>query len=159
MSPPTPAEPAEPVDPPHPVGSRYRVGVDLVGVARLARLVDEQPGIAETIFTARELAYCAGKRRREEHLAARFAAKEAVLKAFGTGLGQRMCWTDVEIVNEVLGRPRVCLRGEVAAWAERSGLTDLDVSLSHTADLAIAQAVAVWQRHPAADGERGEDGP
>ena len=133
------------------------MGVDLVSVARLARLLAEQPEIAESIFTARELAYCAGKRRRVEHLAARFAAKEAVLKAFGTGLGQRMHWTEVEIVNEAVGRPRVCLRGEVAAWAERRGLTDLDVSLSHTADLAIAQAVAVWRRHPAPGGEQAAD--
>jgi holo-[acyl-carrier protein] synthase len=106
------------------------------------------------LYTGRELAYCLGKRRRFEHLAARFAAKEAVLKAFGTGLGQRMRWTDVEVVTSVTGRPRVCLYGEVAAWAQRQGLADLDVSLSHTADLAIAQAVAVWGRLPdAASGE------
>jgi holo-[acyl-carrier protein] synthase len=84
-------------------------------------------------------------------MAARFAAKEAVLKAFGTGLGQRMRWTDVEIVNELTGRPRVHLHGEVAAWARRRGMTDpdtfLDVSLSHTDGLAVAQAVAVWDEH------------
>lgn len=140
MSPPKQADPAL-----NPTESRYRVGVDIVGVARITRLLAEQPEIAATLFTPRELAYCAGKRRRDEHLAARFAAKEAVLKAFGTGLGQRMRWTDVEIINEALGRPRVCLHGEVAAWAQRRGLTDLDVSLSHTAELAIAQAVAVWR--------------
>ena len=111
----------------------------------MARLISEQPGILDTLFTARELAYCLGKRRRDEHLAARFAAKEAVLKAFGTGLGQRMRWTDVEIVVELSGRPRVSLHGEVAALAQRRGLTDLDVSLSHTAGLALAQAVAVWE--------------
>ena len=125
---------------------RVRVGVDIVGVERVARLVIENPGSLDVLFTRRELAYCLGKRRRYEHLAARFAAKEAVLKAFGTGLGQRMRWTDVEIVNGVTGRPRVCLYGEVAVWAQQRGLADLDISLSHTADLAIAQAVAVWGR-------------
>jgi len=110
----------------------------------MARLGAENPGIHETIFTGLELRYCRGKRRANEHLAARFAAKEAVLKALGTGLGQRMRWTDVEIVNGVLGRPLVRLHGEVAAWARREGLSDLDVSLSHTADLAVAQALAVW---------------
>ena len=105
----------------------------------------ENPGSLDELFTGREQAYCLGKRRRYEHLAARFAAKEAVLKAFGTGLGQRMRWTDVEVVNGVLGRPQVCLYGEVAAWAQQRGLADLDVSLSHTADLAIAQAVVVWE--------------
>jgi holo-[acyl-carrier protein] synthase len=97
-----------------------------------------------TLFTARELRYCDGKRRRYEHLAARFAAKEAVLKAFGTGISQRMRWTDVEVVNERSGRPRVRLDGAVASFAERHGLRQLDVSLSHTEDLAVAHAVAVW---------------
>jgi len=125
-----------------------RVGVDLLPVARMARLAAENPGIQETIFTGLELRYCQGKRRATEHLAARFAAKEAVLKALGTGLGQRMRWTDVEIVNGVLGRPMVRLYGAVAAWARRAGLSDVDVSLSHTSELAVAQAVAVWTAPP-----------
>lgn len=133
-----------------PPEARYRVGVDIVPVARVERLATENPGILETVFTDRERAYCLGKRRQYEHLAARFAGKEAVLKAFGTGMGQRMRWTDVEIVNTVLGRPRVHLHGEVAAWAERNGLSDLDISLSHTAELAIAQVIAVL------DGQRDE---
>jgi len=120
------------------------VGVDIVPVERLARLVTEHPTSIDTLFTRREQAYCLGKRRGHEHLAARFAAKEAVLKAFGTGLGQRMRWTDVEIVNDVLGRPRVFLDGEVARLAQRRGLVAVDVSLSHTAELAIAQVVAIW---------------
>jgi holo-[acyl-carrier protein] synthase len=127
-----------------PARPRIRVGVDLTKVDRIARLVNENPGILETLFTDRELTYCQGKRRCHEHMAARFAAKEAVLKAFGTGLGQRMRWTDVEIVNGITGRPRVYLYGEVAAWAQRHGLADLDISLSHTEDLAIAQVVVVW---------------
>jgi holo-[acyl-carrier protein] synthase len=122
-----------------------RVGVDLLPVARMARLATEQPEIRETIFTDLELRYCMGKRRAFEHMAARFAAKEAVLKALGTGLGQRMRWTDVEIVVGVLGRPQVRLHGEVADWARRRRLAQLDVSLSHTAELALAQAVAVWE--------------
>lgn len=134
--------PAPPEDAAVP-SARVRVGVDLVSVARVARLLDEQPGIADTLFTGREQRYCDGKRRRVEHLAARFAAKEAVLKAFGTGVGPRMRWTDVEIVNTPLGRPRVHLHGAVADVAARKGLQELDISLSHTAELAVAQVVAV----------------
>jgi holo-[acyl-carrier protein] synthase len=82
-------------------------------------------------------------------MAARFAAKEAVLKAFGTGLGHDMRWTDIEVVNENSGRPRVHLHGEVARWASAHGLVDpattLALSLSHTDQFAIAQVVAVWQ--------------
>jgi holo-[acyl-carrier protein] synthase len=121
------------------------VGVDIVRVDRVARLLTEHPGSLDTLFTPREQTYCLGKRRCHEHLAARFAAKEAVLKAFGTGLGQGMRWTDVEVVNDVLGRPRVYLAGEVAVLAQRRGLLDVDVSLSHTPELAIAHAVAVWR--------------
>jgi len=120
-----------------------RVGLDVLPVARMARLSRENPGIQDTIFTGRELLYCLGKRRSFEHLAARFAAKEAVLKALGSGLGQRMRWTDVEIVNGLLGRPVARLYGEVEALAQRRGLRDLDVSISHTSELAMAQALAV----------------
>lgn len=123
---------------------RVRVGVDVLEVDRLARLVTDNPGITDTLFTEREHTYCLAKRRRYEHMAARFAAKEAVLKAFGTGMGQRMRWTDVEVVNGVTGKPLIHLHGEVAAWARAHGLADLDVSLSHTTTVAIAQVVAVW---------------
>ena len=87
----------------------------------MARLVAENPGILEAVFTQREVEYGLGTRRWHEHLSARFGAKEAVLKAFGTGLGRRMCWTDVEIVHDAAGRPRVCLHGAVADWAQRHG--------------------------------------
>ena len=112
----------------------------------MERLARENPGIHEAIFTGPELAYCLGKRRSAEHLAARFAAKEAVLKALGSGLGQRMRWTDVEIVTGVLGRPMVRLHGAVEAFARRCGVTDVDVSLSHTAEVAVAHALAVGRR-------------
>jgi holo-[acyl-carrier protein] synthase len=125
------------------VRGKIRVGLDVLPVARMARLARENPGIQETIFTRLELGYCLGKRRSAEHLAARFAAKEAVLKALGSGLGQRMRFTDVEIVSGVLGRPQVRLHGEVKAFAERQGLLDLDVSLTHTSELAMAHALAV----------------
>jgi holo-[acyl-carrier protein] synthase len=125
---------------------RLRVGVDVVGVARLERLVRDDEERQATLFTRRELDYCGGKRRQYEHLAARFAAKEAVLKAFGTGISQRMRWTDVEVVNERSGRPRIVLDGAVADFARRHGLRDLDVSLTHTEDIALAQAVTLWER-------------
>ena len=112
----------------------------------MARLVSENAGILDVLFTGREQDYCLGKRRAHDHMAGRFAAKEAVLKALGTGLGQRMQWTDVEIVPGLKGRPEVCLHGEVAAWAEERGLADVDVSVAHSAGMAVAQALAVWDR-------------
>jgi holo-[acyl-carrier protein] synthase len=128
--------------------------VDIVGVDRVARLVTENEGILDVLFTDREQRYCLAKRRSHERMAGRFAAKEAVLKAFGTGIGPRMRWTDVEIVPGRRGRPEVCLRGQVAAWAERRGLVDVDVSVSHSAGVAVAQALAVW-REEEEDSRRG----
>lgn len=130
-------------------GPRLGIGVDLLPVSRMARLTAENPGIDEEIFTARELRYCLGKRRCFEHMAARFAAKEAVLKALGSGLGQRMRWTDVEIATGVLGRPQARLHGDVEEWARQRGLAQIDVSLSHTGELALAQAMVVWGTPPA----------
>ena len=123
---------------------RVRVGVDLVGVERLEQVVRDDDERRQRLFTPGELSYCRGKRREYEHLAARFAAKEAVLKAFGTGISQRMRWTEVEVLNERSGRPHIRLSGAVASFAERRGLRELDVSLSHTEGLALAHAVAVW---------------
>ena len=118
--------------------------MDAVGVERLERLLGEHPAGAEEIFTARELEYCRSRRRCNEHLAARFAAKEAVLKAFGTGISRRMRWTEVEVVNDEFGRPEVHLDGAVAEYARRHGLAELDVSLTHTGGLAIAHATSLW---------------
>jgi holo-[acyl-carrier protein] synthase len=127
-----------------PPSLRIRVGVDIVGVERVTRLLSDDDAILDKMLTEGERDYCAGKRQQYAHVAARFAAKEAVLKAFGTGIARRMAWTDVEIVKGRGGRPEVRLHGEVAAWAARRGLADVDVSLSHSAGLAVAQAIAVW---------------
>ncbi len=127
---------------------RLGVGIDAVKVERVERLLTEHPDRSADIFTERELTYCRSKRRAADHLAARFAAKEAVLKAFGTGVAQRMRLTEVEVVNDAGGRPRVNLAGTVAQFARRRGLADLDVSLSHTDGLAIAHAVSLWAREP-----------
>jgi holo-[acyl-carrier protein] synthase len=136
-------------------GGSIRVGVDIVGVDRVARLLEESKGLLDELFSPREQAYCLARRgARDVHLAARFAAKEAVLKAFGTGLASRMRWTDVEILKERSGRPAVELHGEVAALAERRGLTELDVSVSHSEGLAVAHAVAVWRERDALPPDR-----
>jgi len=123
--------------------ARSSVGADLVEVRRIARLAAEPTGLTGVLTTA-ELATCRGRPRPAEHMAGRFAAKEAVLKALGTGLADGMRWTDVEVVNDAHGRPEVVLHGAAAALAAANGLAAVDVSISHTADLAMAQAVATW---------------
>jgi holo-[acyl-carrier protein] synthase len=131
----------------HPPDFRVRVGVDLVSVDRLEGILRDHPRAATTLFTKDELAYCHGRRRAGDHLAARFAAKEAVLKALGTGISQRMRWTDVEVVNEPgTGRPRINLAGAAESFGRRRGLEQLEVSLSHTGGLALAHVLTVWRR-------------
>lgn len=117
--------------------SRIFVGVDVASVGQLSALMAEQPTIAAEIFTERELAYASGRVRRDEHLAARFAAKEAVFKALGKGVA----WRDVEVVNGVSGRPRLRLRGAADAAAVAKGIDGMDISLSHSGGVAIAFVV------------------
>jgi holo-[acyl-carrier protein] synthase len=125
---------------------RVAVGVDLVEIARVRSLLQEHPGAASEIFTPAELRYCDGKRERLAHLAARFAAKEAVLKALGTGLGPGMRWTDVEVRNDRHGQPRIHLGGRVAERAP--GNAQAQVSLSHTRSQALAHVVLLFVGDP-----------
>jgi holo-[acyl-carrier protein] synthase len=128
---------------PQPVSLTVQVGVDIVGVERVSRLLASHPGAVDELFTPAEQAYCRGKRRADEHFAGRFAGKEAVLKAVGTGLRRRMRWADIEILSGDAGRPTVALHGEVAAQAERRGIRQVQISISHSDGLALAHAVAV----------------
>jgi holo-[acyl-carrier protein] synthase len=132
------------------------IGVDLVEVARIARLTSGPIGLAG-VLTVRELEYCSTRKRPDEHIAGRFAAKEAVLKALGTGRTGDVRWTDVEVLNDDAGRPIVHLHGASAARAWRFGLLSLAVSITHTADLAMAQAVAAWQADPPTPGQEHPD--
>jgi holo-[acyl-carrier protein] synthase len=131
---------------PRPAEPVLRVGVDAVGVERVRTVIGSDDDRRRSIFTQREIDHCRGRRREHEHLAARFAAKEAVLKAFGTGVSRRMRFTDVEVLNERSGRPRVVLDGAVAEFARNHGLAQLDVSLTHTEGLAVATAITAWER-------------
>jgi holo-[acyl-carrier protein] synthase len=126
------------------VPAAVSVGVDIVDVPRMARILRGEHA-AERLLTAAEIAYCRSRpAATAQHAAARFAAKEAVLKAFGTGLSDGMRWIDIEVVNDCAGRPAVRLHRQARAIAARRGLASLEISLSHTADLAIAHAVALW---------------
>lgn len=117
-------------------------GVDIVEVERIARAVERQGDrLLRRLFTPAEIAYCdASEPHRATRQAARFAAKEAVLKAFGIGL-RMVRWTDVEVVRDGQGRPSVRLSGRLAELAAERGATRIHLSLSHTRNYAIAQVV------------------
>lgn len=117
------------------------VGLDLVEVARVRSALARRPGFAERVFTDHERDSPAGGARAVQRLAARFAAKEATMKALGVGLGA-FALRDVEVVTDADGRPSVVLHGAASACAERLGVGALAVSLSHTSTYASAVVLA-----------------
>ena len=124
--------------------SVFSHGIDMVDCRRLAAMIGRhRDRFLKRVFTAAELEYCQGKKRRIEHLAGRFAAKEAVLKVLGTGLREGMNWTDVEILNEPSGQPKVHLAGRCRQIAAGKGIASILVSISHIQTHAIASAIGV----------------
>ena len=118
-------------------------GIDMVDCRRLAQVIQRHgQRFMDRVFTASERQYAHGKKRRMEHLAGRFAAKEAVLKLLGTGLIRGMKWTDIEIVNEPSGQPKVKLSGRCLELARQKGIDEVMISISHIETHAIASAIA-----------------
>lgn len=117
-------------------------GIDLVDIARVARMVqDHGQHFLDRCFTPAEQAYCLGPKRRYEHLAGRFAAKEAILKVLGTGWRAGIAWTDMEILNDPQGKPEVRLTGLCAELASQQGITRWHLSISHIDTHAMASAI------------------
>ena len=122
----------------------YGIGIDVVEVDRIATAIERhgEPFLAR-LFTDSERVYCAAQKRPALHYAARFAAKEAVSKALGTGIGGEAGWLDLEIVRDSAGAPKLILHGAAAKFAKLKGIPEIQISLSHAKDYAAANAVAV----------------
>lgn len=116
------------------------VGIDVAEIDRFAEALERTPGLAERLFTARERELASGEPRGIASLAARFAAKEAVAKALGAPAG--LSWLDAEVMTEPSGRPRLTVKGTVAARAAELGVAHWHLSLSHDAGVASAVVVA-----------------
>ncbi len=116
-----------------------RVGTDLIEIARIRRSLDRYAGFRDRCFTHAEQAYCDSRPNPAESYAGRFAGKEAVGKALGFGVARAFAWKEVEIVGRP--KPSVTLYGRLAAAAERTGVSGIDLSMTHSRELA--QAVAV----------------
>jgi holo-[acyl-carrier protein] synthase len=115
-----------------------RLGLDLIEIARVRRALERHgDGFRDRCFTAAEQAYCEGRANPAQHYAGRFAAKEAVGKALGTGV--HFTWKEIEISGRP--KPGVHLSGRTAAAAERLGAAQIDVSMTHSRELAAAVAV------------------
>ena len=115
-----------------------RAGVDLVDTEVFRRRFEGNDDVLCEVFSQSELDYCRAQARPWLHLAARFAAKEATLKALSTGLAGAMAWRDVEVTRDAAGAPELVFHGAVAAALSREKLTQSSVSLSHTDTHAIA---------------------
>jgi len=120
----------------------YGIGVDIVEIARFERFLREgNDSLFQRLFTPAEMAYCAGRKHAAQHYALRFAAKESFLKALGTGLRDGLCWKDMEVVNDALGKPELRLCGRAQEMYAKAGLNSCFLSLSHDAGGAVAMVV------------------
>ncbi len=122
-------------------------GIDLVDCPRIEQMMERHgERFLQRVFTPAEQAYAEKNRNSVEKLAGRFAAKEAVLKLVGTGWRGKIAWTDIEITNNPSGQPEVALSGQVKDIAERLRIAHISISITHTANFAIASAVALTKR-------------
>jgi holo-[acyl-carrier protein] synthase len=118
------------------------VGIDLIRIERVANVCRRRPvRFLKRIFTDKEIELLLKKRKPFPSMAARFAAKEAVAKALGCGIGL-ISWREIEIYFDSLGRPKVFLGGKAALWAEKRGIKGVEVSMSHDGLYAASTATA-----------------
>ncbi len=122
------------------------IGVDMLEISRMERVIERRPSFLRRVFTDEERAYCEHTARPAEHYAARFAAREAVLKALGCGFSDGVRVKDVSVVNDETGRPQAKLEGRAAQIAAEQGVREIALSISHTRGVAVANAVAVTDK-------------
>ena len=118
------------------------LGLDIAEIDRIEQALTRHGApILERLFTPAEVSYCESHKNRSERYAARFAAKEAAMKALGTGWGRGVRWRDIEVVREPSGRPTLRLEGAAREVAARLGVKRISVSISHSGNLAVAQVI------------------
>ena len=119
-----------------------RIGCDIIEIARIKHFVEQHStNLIGRVFTQREWNYCQRQANPYPSFAARFAAKEAVAKAFGVGIGKNLSWTSVEIVNNPQGEPEIVLDAQGQQLLENLSAESIHISLSHSRDNAIAVAI------------------
>ena len=130
------------------------LGVDIVDIARMKRILERTPSFARKVYSDEERAYCLDKATPEVHFATRFAAKEAVVKALGTGFSGGIGVRDIEVRRTSKGRPYVVLSGRAKEVARELGVRELPLSLSYTHTEAVACAMAITEASVRAAEER-----
>jgi len=125
------------------------VGTDITECLRIARMIERHGELfIDRVYTPAEIQYCRNRKQATQHFTGRWAAKEAILKALGTGWRRGIAWRDIEVRNEPGGRPVVAVRGGAKDVIEQLGIAKLLVSISHCRSHATAFAVAVGRDGP-----------
>jgi holo-[acyl-carrier protein] synthase len=114
------------------------IGIDMIETERVAASINKKKGFRELVFSKKEIAYCEKKTNKFEHYAARFAAKEALFKALGTGWGKGTAFNEIEITNNKAGKPGISFLGQTANTITGMKLGKISVSLSHIKTMASA---------------------
>lgn len=127
------------------VEGQVGLGVDVVEIERMRRILTRTPSFARKVFSEAERAYCDAKANPEVHYATRFAAKEAVVKALGTGFSEGIGVRDIEVRRTTKGRPYVVLTGRAREVAREQGVREMPLSLSFTHTEAVACAMAITE--------------
>jgi len=118
------------------------IGIDIIEIERIEKALEKNKKFLYRIFTPKEIAFFSENHFRKNQIAGNFAAKEAVMKALGTGL-RGFCWKDIEIDRDALGKPIVVLHNHAEKIAEKKNIESLLVSISHSKQYAVAQAIAI----------------
>lgn len=120
------------------------IGTDITECLRIARMIERHGELfVSRVYTPDEIHYCQNRKQATQHYTGRWAAKEAVLKALGTGWRRGITWRDVEVRNEAGGKPIIILRGGAKEAADQAGIDEVLISISHCRTHATAYAVAV----------------
>ena len=120
------------------------IGTDIIECLRVAKMIERHGELFLTrVYTAHEIEYCCARKASTQHYAGRFAAKEAVLKALGTGWTRGVHWRDIEVRNDLGGKPKIALAGGAREMCEKLGISDILISISHCRTHAMAYALAV----------------
>ena len=120
------------------------IGTHIIECPRIGRMIEQHGELfLRRVYTEREIRYCQARKHAIEHFAGRWAAKEAILKALGTGWSRGICWTDLEVRHDAAGQPKVLVRGGAKDAAVERGIGDILVSIAHCRTYATGYALAV----------------
>jgi len=122
------------------------IGTDIVETLRIAQMIERHGELfLNRVYTEHEIGYCSARKASTQHYAGRWAAKESVLKALGTGWSRGIRWRDIEVRNEVGGKPHITLEGGALEVSQRLGIDEILISISHCRSHATAYALAVGE--------------